>query len=119
MTHLSKSQLERFCVCALAEDELIAVVMHVADCPSCHYRFVEELRLKQGSGTVAFSLEPEFCFRHDHLDFNQLVDLADEKLDQCMREIIDVHLRTCETCREDVRSFLAFRKADTSATEEP
>ena len=92
--------------------------MHVADCPSCHHRFVEELRRKKGSGPFTFSLAPEFWFRHDHLDFDQLVDLADEKLDQYTREVIDAHLSTCETCREDVRSFLAFRKADNRATEE-
>jgi anti-sigma factor ChrR (cupin superfamily) len=116
--HLSTSQLERFCVGALAEDELTVVAKHVADCPSCNHRFVEELRRKNGSGPFVFTLEPEFWFRHDHLDFDQLVDLADEKLDECMREIIDVHLRTCEACREDVRSFLAYRKAETRATEE-
>lgn len=116
--HLSTSQVERFCAGALAEDELTAFAKHVADCPSCHQRFVEELKNQQGSGPFAFSLAPEFWFRDDHLDFDQLVDLADEKLDPCTREIIDVHLRTCETCREDVRSFLAFRKADTHAAEE-
>ena len=116
--HLSTSQIERFCVCALAEDELTAVALHVADCLSCHQRFVEELSRKTGSGPFTFSLAPEFWLRHDHLDFDQLVALADEKLDQCTREIIDVHLTTCETCREDVRSFLAFRKAETRATEE-
>ena len=113
MTHPSPSQLERFCVCALAEDELIAVAEHVADCSSCHDRFIDELRRKNGSAPFAVDLTPEFSFRHDHLEFEQLVDLADGKLDRCMRQIIDIHLRTCETCREDVRSFLAFRKAET------
>jgi anti-sigma factor ChrR (cupin superfamily) len=116
--HPSTSQLQRFSVGALAEDELTAVAIHVANCAACHQRFVEELRGKQGSGPFTFSLAPEVCFRDDHLDFDQLVDLADEKLDQYTREIIDVHLTTCERCREDVRSFLAFRKADTRAAEE-
>ena len=115
--HLSTSQLERLSVDALAGDELTAVATHVADCRPCHQRFVEELRRKQGPGPFAFSLAPEFWFRHDHLDFDQLVALADENLDQCTRGIIDAHLTTCETCREDVRSFLAFRRADTLATE--
>jgi hypothetical protein len=30
-----------------------------------------------------------------------------------MEEIVNIHLRTCETCREDVRSFLAFRARET------
>lgn len=116
--HPSTSQLERFSAGALADDELTAVATHIADCPSCHQRFVQELKRKQGSGPFTFTLAPEFWFRHDHLDFDQLVDLADEKLDQCTREVIDVHLTTCETCREDVRSFLAYRRAETRAKQE-
>jgi anti-sigma factor RsiW len=79
---------------------------------------VEELRSQVGSGPFTFSLEPEFWFRDDHLDFDLLVELADGKLDQCTREIIDVHLTTCETCREDVHSFLAYREAETRAKKE-
>lgn len=56
-----------------------------------------------------FTLEPEFWFQHDHVDFDQLVALADKTLDQDTEEIINIHLKTCESCREDVRSFLAFR----------
>jgi anti-sigma factor ChrR (cupin superfamily) len=116
--HLSTSQLARFCAGALSDDEVKTVARHVADCSSCHQRFVEELRNQVGSGPFTFTLEPEFWFRDDHLDFDLLVKLADGKLDQCTREIIDVHLRTCESCREDVRSFLAYREAETRAMKE-
>lgn len=114
--HPSTSQLERFCVSALAEDETAAVATHLANCPSCDQRFVEELRRQVGSGPFTFTLEPEFWFRHDHLDFDLLAELADNKLDPELREIIDIHLTTCETCREDVRSFLAYRAAESRAT---
>lgn len=115
--HPSTSQLERFCVSALAKDEAGVVAVHLANCPACDERFVEELRRQVGSGPFTFTLEPEFCFQHDHLDSDLLVELAEGKLDQCTREIIDVHLSTCETCREDVRSFLAYRKAEESCIE--
>ena len=116
--HPSTSQLERLSVSALTEDEAAAIVTHLAACPSCHQRFVEELRRRHGSGPFTFTLDPEFWFRDDHLDFELLVDLADDKLDPELREIIDIHLATCETCREDVRSFLAYREAETRATKE-
>ena len=114
--HPSTSQLERFSVSAISEDEAAAIATHLAACSSCHQRFVEELRRVHGPGPFKFTLDPEFWFRDDHLDFELLVDLADGKLDPCIREIIDVHLSTCETCREDVRSFLAYREAETRAT---
>ena len=110
--HVSKSQLERLCVSALAEDELSAVVTHVAECRSCEQNFIEELRRQRGSEPSAFSLEPEFWFRHDHVDFDQLVGLADKTLEQSTQAVIDIHLQTCATCREDVRSFLASRRAN-------
>ena len=96
---------------ALTEDEAAAAAVHMADCHDCHQRFVVELNNQRGSIPFSFTLDPEFWFRDDHLDFELLVGLADETLDQDTREIIGIHLKTCETCREDVRSFLAFRKA--------
>jgi hypothetical protein len=59
---------------------------------------------------MSFTLEPEFWFRHDHVHFEQLVRLADGDLDSTTLEIIEVHTTVCETCREDINSFLAFRK---------
>jgi len=113
--HLSKSQVERFSVSALTEDEAAAAAVHMADCQDCHERFVAELNHQRGDIPFSFTLDPEFWFRDDHVDFDLLVGLADETLDQDTQEIIGIHLKTCETCREDVRSFLAFRK--TSAGE--
>jgi len=110
--HVSKPQLERFGVGALADDELSLVATHVASCESCHNGFVEELRRRFGSGPFTFSLEPEFWFRHDHLQFEDLVSKADETLDDELKEIFDIHLKTCRGCREDLSSFLAFRKLE-------
>jgi hypothetical protein len=44
------------------------------------------------------------------VDFDVLVELADRTLDEETEEIVNIHLKTCESCREDVRSFLAFRE---------
>ena len=100
---------------ALTEDEAAAAAVHMADCQDCHQRFVAELNHQRGNIPFSFTLDPEFWFRDDHVDFDLLVGIADETLDQDTQEIIGIHLKTCETCREDVRSFLAFRK--TSAGE--
>jgi len=109
--HLSEVQIKQLCVSALPEDELAAAAVHTAECQSCDQRFIEELKRQRGSVPFNFTLEPEFWFRDDHLDFDDLVGLADNTFDEETREIIDIHLSTCESCREDVRSFLAFREA--------
>jgi hypothetical protein len=108
--HLSTLQIKQLCVSALPEDELAAAAVHTADCRSCDQRFIEELRRQRGPVPFNFTLEPEFWFRNEHLDFDQLVGLAENTFDEETREIINIHLSTCESCREDVRSFLAFRK---------
>lgn len=110
--HLTTSQVEHFCVSALAEDELAAAAIHVANCQPCQTELTEELGRQNSSRPLNFTLEPEFWFRNDHVDFDELVGLADNTLDDDLREVIDIHFKTCEKCREDVRSFLAFRVAN-------
>ena len=109
--HLSPFQVKQLCVSALPEDELAAAAVHTAKCESCDQRFIEELKRQRGPVAFNFTLEPEFWFRNEHLDFDQLVGLADNTFDEETREIINIHLSTCESCREDIRSFLAFREA--------
>ena len=118
-THLSTSQLEQFTVGVLEDDEMVFAATHVADCKTCHKAFVEELRRRHGSGPFRLRLDLEFCFRHDHLVFEDLVSIADQTLESEpeLKEISDAHLITCGRCREDVRSFLAFRKLEDEAND--
>lgn len=109
--HLSDLEIKQLCVSALPEEELAAAAVHTAECQACDQRFIEELKRQRGPVPFNFSLEPEFWFRNDHLDFDQLVGLAENTFDEETREIINIHLSTCESCREDLRSFLGFREA--------
>ena len=93
-----------------------SAVTHIADCETCDQRFVDELRRQRGPGPFTFRLDPEFWFRHDHLEFEDLVRIADQTLDSELKEIFDIHLKTCTRCREDVSSFLSFRKMEDLAT---
>jgi hypothetical protein len=109
--HLSELEIKQLCVSSLPEDELAAAAVHTAECQVCDQRFIEELKRQRGSVPFNFTLEPEFWFRNEHLVFDQFVGLAENTFDEETREIIDIHLSTCKSCREDVRSFLAFRDA--------
>src|SRR5438552_3125213 len=108
--HVSTSRLDRFCVSALADEELDDIASHLAVCSPCHHHFAESLRRQRGSARVSFTLAPELWLRHEHVDYEQLVAIADIQLDQTDREMLDIHLKICPVCREDVRSFLAFRQ---------
>lgn len=108
--HISESIMERFCVRVLPETELTTVAEHLAQCPDCHQQFVATLSRQRGTTPVSFSLAPELWLRHEHIGYEQLVELAENKLDATDRELVDLHLKVCPPCREDVRSFLAFRE---------
>jgi hypothetical protein len=108
--HVSSEQMERFCARILPETELTAVAGHLAGCQECHGQFIKTLGRQRDGFPVSFTLSPEFWLRHEHIDYEQLVDLADNKLDTADRELIDLHLKICAPCEEDVRSFLAFRE---------
>jgi hypothetical protein len=113
--HISESLMERFCVRALTESELTLVARHLAGCPGCQGELVSTLRRQRVASDLSFTLAPEFWLRHEHLDYEQLVELGDDKLEAADREFIDAHLKVCPPCSEDVRSFLAFK--DQIATE--
>ena len=108
--HVAKPEMERFCAKTLPEAELLSIGQHIAQCESCHGQFAEELRRYNPSTGVAFTLAPEFWFQYDHIDFDQLVGIAEKNLDDLQQEIVNIHIQACEKCREDVRSFLEFRQ---------
>jgi hypothetical protein len=110
MQHVATSQMERFCLSALPEVELAVIAEHLTVCESCHDVLAETLRNQRGSEPLSIDLDPESWLVHEHVDFEQLTGIADNTLDETDIEIIDIHLKMCATCREDVRSFLAFHK---------
>jgi hypothetical protein len=59
---------------------------------------------------LSITLAPEYWLSHDHVVYEQLVELADNTLNATEREMLDVHLRVCDSCQEHVRSFLAIRE---------
>ncbi len=108
--HLSKPQLERFCLRALSKSELISSAQHFAECDLCRRQFQRTLELQREGTAVRFTLAPEAWLRHEHLEYEQLVALADNTMDGSDRELVDLHLKVCARCGEDVHSFLAFRE---------
>jgi hypothetical protein len=108
--HVSTEKMERFCARILPETELTAVAAHVARCEECHGQFINTLGRQRDGSPLSFTLSPEFWVRHEHIDYEQLVNLADNNLDTADRELIDLHLKICAPCENHVRSFVAFRE---------
>lgn len=108
--HVSNSKNKRFCVRALPVEELATIAEHLDTCSTCLDQFTKTLQSRRGSAPLRFTLAPEFWFRNEHVDYDELVGLADSTLDAIEREVIDLHLKVCGSCKEDVRSFLVLRE---------
>src|SRR5262245_52604994 len=113
--HIRSQKMRAFCVRALENAEMVEMAEHLAACPLCRRLFLEVFQEMNDHQPVSLNLSPELLFRHEHLDFDQLVSLADDNIDDEDREIINIHLCVCGRCREDVRSFLEFRRQIESA----
>ena len=108
--HVTLSKMELFCARALDQTEQNSIARHLSECSDCAKQLVAILGRQKGTTTVSFTLTPAFWLRHKHIVYEQLVEFSDNKLEAEDRELIDAHLETCAPCREDVQSFLAFRK---------
>ncbi len=108
--HLSKPRLERLTVRALSPSELVLSAKHLANCQYCQRSYQAMREVQRGGSEVRFTLAPEVWLRHEHLEYDQLVALADKTMDGEDQELADLHLKICARCQEDVRSFLAFRE---------
>ncbi len=101
--------MEQFSLSTLPQTELNSISDHLTTCQACHQLFVEVLRRQNDSTGLSFTMEAKVLLRHEHIEYERLVGLADDSLDATDKEIIDTHLSACPTCRERVRSFLAFK----------
>ncbi len=60
--------------------------------------------------TIAFSLTESEWFRDAHLDYEQIVALAEGTLNKINAAIITSHLETCVCCKTSVDDFLVHRQ---------
>lgn len=107
--HLSPAQMKSFYARTLTSAEMGTAIEHLTHCPNCRQRYHEVFQEMNDHQPAFIDLSPEFQFRQEHLDFEQLVSLAENKFDEEEKEIITLHVQNCSRCSEDVRSFLAFR----------
>lgn len=108
--HVSREQIEEFCARTLDAPELTAVGGHISLCEQCFQLFQEVFQQRRNHAPIRINLSPDHWFKDEHLDYEQLVDFVDERMDEGEREITSIHLRMCTRCRGDVHSFLTYRQ---------
>ncbi len=102
--------MRHFSARTLPAPEISALAEHLASCGACQRQFHQTRLTRAADTALSFTLAPEAWFKHEHLRYEQLVPYLDGGLDGEEREILELHLRGCESCREDVRSLREFRR---------
>lgn len=87
---------------------MAATAAHVAACAACQQLFQESLKKAKGNRPISISLSAENWFRSEHLDYDELEALVEDRLDDEDKQIVNLHLETCADCREQARSLLEF-----------
>ena len=113
--HIHSQKMRAFYARSLENADMTEAAEHLAACPECRRLFQGVFQEMNDHQPVSLNFSPELLFRHEHLDFDQLVSLADDSLDDEDKEIVNIHLRACNHCREDVRSFMEYRRKIESA----
>jgi anti-sigma factor ChrR (cupin superfamily) len=108
--HFSKKQIEAFCARALEVSEMVAVAKHIDSCDVCRQKYREVSQEGREHKSFSISLDAEDLFKNEHLDYGQLLSFVENKLDAEELEIVNIHLKVCERCREDIRSLIEFRQ---------
>ena len=108
--HISTTLMEEFSASTLDIRRMVEIGEHLASCAGCRQLFHEVMQRRRNFAPVVFDLSPEAWLRWEHIEYEQLVQYVDDRLDEIEREMADVHLKTCAQCREDLRSFRLHRE---------
>jgi hypothetical protein len=108
--HIKIQTMKSYWERSLKPGEIIAIVKHMEACSDCRRVYQEISQEMNVQHPISLILSTALMFKHEHLEYDQLVSLADKTLDEEDRQILDIHLQDCEGCRDDLRVFLEFRQ---------
>src|SRR5262245_6474018 len=105
--HLTRDEIESYLRRDLSASDLLSADDHLAGCDECHAKV-------QAIGNIterAISLNRGFAspgIETDHLTFEQLSDIVDDRFDEIDREIVLSHIELCSRCRRELTELRAF-----------
>lgn len=107
-THLSAEQFVQYLGGGLPVEQLLAVDAHLVACQSCQ----DQLQITQRLATGVASLRADFSQATDdsftHLTWEQMADLADQKLAAVALENAESHLQDCPACATELAELRHF-----------
>jgi len=103
--HLTQETVAAFIARRLPAAQVVRLFEHIEDCEACGELFREVRDLHVPSPPVSHPALAGVIF-DNHLEYENLVALAENMLDGKTRKLVEQHLQSCVRCRESVRSFV-------------
>jgi hypothetical protein len=102
--HLTPLQIVRFVARTISGSELSIVVRHIAVCKYCDKRCRDQIRRQYPPPSSFTEDDLVFCVRDCHLEFESLMSLAEGTLNSEVQWLFGLHLKTCESCTEELKA---------------
>ncbi len=110
-THISDDIISSFRSGSLSAEDTINCAEHLELCFDCNLRFGNVLTNEDYPRAFILDFSPKTYLTDEHLDYEQLSDYLEDKLDEDEAEIVNVHIGLCLRCRKDLLSLKDFRRS--------
>jgi hypothetical protein len=113
--HLAAETMNGYAARTLESEALLAADDHLAGCADCRGRLVDDAGLRMTVGSLAREVAAARRSEPDHLPYESVEAMAEDRLRGPAREVADLHLGACATCAGEVADLRAFAAAHRAA----
>lgn len=105
LTHLSDEDIARYCGRRLPPVEMLAADDHLVLCDSCYARMGAGQGLDDKLLVAGKAFDATTDYEVTHLTYEQMAAMADNRLDDIDREVIESHLELCRRCETELKDL--------------
>jgi len=109
--HLTPERMYEYARRALDPNDLLAADDHLIACAGCRSRIVDEAGLRATVSSLEREIRAALPSGPEHLPYDQIESLAEDRLRGAAREIAETHSETCASCRAEIADLKGFAAA--------
>jgi hypothetical protein len=109
--HLTAERMYEYARRTLDPNDLLAADDHLIACAECRSRIVDEAGLRATVTSLEREIRAALPCGPDHLPYDQIESLAEDRLRGAAREIAETHSETCASCRAEIADLKGFAAA--------
>ena len=118
-THLTDEDIARYCGRSMAPVDLLAADDHLALCDACYARMGAAQGLDDKLLAASKAFDASTDYEVTHLTYEQMAAMADNRLDDIDREVIETHLELCRRCETELTELTELREVSSAMVVPP